>query len=232
MVLLLQLQYHIQVTPLSSNKCHSFNISTQKHFKSINRFSCTAFNILFNSFNFYDLKDLWQTQLADISTSLFNQFNHQDSLFSQLSRNRLFLLQQQELNPTSPLYLWTPLFDSFRSYQANYIASQLFLFYHGGYCLSFKYDTPLMNQIQEGITFLCFSLPTPFIRQYRKYLIKYNLFYLEQLTSPNGHFMIPWQSLCKWPFASYISTSKPLKFYKLLSHILTESHQPPPTSSL
>ncbi len=66
----------MQITPLSSNECYSYDVITRKLFKSINRFPYTAPNILFNSSNFYDLKDLWQTQLANISISLLNQFNH------------------------------------------------------------------------------------------------------------------------------------------------------------
>ena len=58
MVLLSQLQYRMQITPLFSNECHTYDVITRKNFKSINKFPYTASNILFNSFNFYDLKDL------------------------------------------------------------------------------------------------------------------------------------------------------------------------------
>ena len=122
MVLLSQLQYRMQLLPLSANKCHILDVIIRKAFKSVNKFSCTAPNVLFTSFNFYGLKDLWHTQVADIITFLLNQFNYHDPLFSQLSRIHLFHLQKQELNPTSPLYLWTPLYDSFQSYQSNFLA--------------------------------------------------------------------------------------------------------------
>jgi len=129
MVLFPQLSYHMQLTSLSRNECHKLDTLIQHPFKRLCHFPNTTPNALFNFSSFYDLKDIWIMQLADTTTFILNQFNHQITLFSSVSKLRLFKLQTEELCSTSPLHLWLPL-HNFRHYHHNLIITQLFLIYY------------------------------------------------------------------------------------------------------
>ncbi len=112
---------------------------------------------------FYNLNDLWTEQLAELATSLLNQFNTSSDLFFRVSAIRLFHLQQRELAPTSPLSCWTPI-QEFYQYKYNNIAANLFLLKHSDTQLSFRCNSFLTNNIQGGIQALINTMPLEFIQ--------------------------------------------------------------------
>ena len=110
-VLIPQLLYKMRNTPLSQSTCVKLNQSIRNLFKHKCSFPKTAPNVIFHSKMFYNLSDLWTEQLAEIATSLLNQFNTSSTLLFNVSVIRLFRLQQLELAPTSPLVCWNPLHE-------------------------------------------------------------------------------------------------------------------------
>jgi len=102
-VLILQLLYKMRNTPLSQTTCVKLNQSIRSLFKHKCCFPKTAPNVVFHAKLFYNLSDLWTEQLAEIATSLLNQFNTSSPLLFNVSMIRLFKLQQLELAPMSPL---------------------------------------------------------------------------------------------------------------------------------
>ena len=89
-VLLPQLLYKMRNIPLSQSACVSLNQSIRSLFKHKCHFPKTAPNMVFHAKLFYHLSDIWTEQLADIATSLLNQFNTSSSLLFQVSVIRLF----------------------------------------------------------------------------------------------------------------------------------------------
>ena len=190
-VLFPQLLYKMRHTPLSQVACLSLNQNIQNLYKHKYNFPKTAPNAVFHARMFYNLNDIWTEQIAKISTSLLNQFNTSSTLLLQVSKIRLFRLQQQELAPTSPLVCWSPIHE-FKHYRFNNIAAQLFLVKQADHRITFRSNSSLTNQISGGIKALRDVLPSQYLKRYRAILHKYNLIYREQITSANG------LSLCTW----------------------------------
>ncbi len=107
-VLFPQLLYKMHLTPLSRSTCLSLNQAIRCLFKYKSHFPRTASNAIFYGKLFYNLSDVWMEQLAEISTVLLNQFNSRSSLLLNISKIRLFHLQQQELAPITPLTFGLP----------------------------------------------------------------------------------------------------------------------------
>ena len=101
--------YKMRNTPLSETFCHSLNQAIRSLFKHKCQFPKTASNVIFHAGIFYNLNDVWTEQIADIATTLLNQFNNNFPLLVAVSKIRLFSLQKQELAPISPLQAWNPL---------------------------------------------------------------------------------------------------------------------------
>ncbi len=89
-VLLPQLLYKMRNIPLSQSAYVNLNQSIRSLFKHKCHFPKTAPNVVFHSKLFYNLSDIWTEQLAEIATSLLNQFNTSSSLLFQVSVIRLF----------------------------------------------------------------------------------------------------------------------------------------------
>ncbi|SRR6266498_2744465 len=110
-VLLLQLLYKMCLIPLSKTTCYTLTAALKSFFKAKYSFSITTPNMIFYIKQFYNLNHLWTEQLAEIATTLLNQFNVSFKLLYNLSRIRLFHLQQLELTSFSPLNHWSLLFN-------------------------------------------------------------------------------------------------------------------------
>ncbi len=160
-VLFPQILYKLRNTPLSPSACLSLQQSIRSLYKHKCRFPKTAPNAIFHASIFYNLNDLWTEQLAEIATSLLNQFNTSSPLLFQVSVIRLFRLQHLELAPTSPLVNWILLHD-LRHYRYNNIAANLFLINHSDLCLSFRCDSFLTNTVVGGAKPLETFYPYPF----------------------------------------------------------------------
>ena len=125
-VLFSQLLYKMRNTPLSQSACTHLNQSIRSLYKHKCQFPKTAPNAVFHLKLFYNLNDLWTEQIAEIATSLLNQFNTSSDLLFRVSAIRLFSLQQKELASSFPLICWSPL-QEFRNYRFNNIVTHLFL---------------------------------------------------------------------------------------------------------
>ncbi len=79
-------------TSLSNSICLHLNQAIRSLYKHKCLFPKTAPNVIFHSKMFYNLSNLWIEQLAEIATSLLNQFNTPSSLLFQVSVIRLFSL--------------------------------------------------------------------------------------------------------------------------------------------
>src|SRR6266498_4207468 len=115
-ILFSQLLYKIRNTPLSDSACKAFNQTIRSLYKHKCYFSKTAPNAMFHARMFYNLNDVWTEQIANIATTLLNQFNNAFPLIFNVSTIRLFSLQQTEFEITSPLKSWTSLHD-FKHYR-------------------------------------------------------------------------------------------------------------------
>ena len=135
-VLFLQLLYKMRLTPLSKSACNFLNQAIRSLFKYKNQFPRTAPNTIFHGKLFYNLNDVWTEQLAEISTTILNQFNSTSPLLLKVSMICLFHLQQQELAYTSPLNSWTPI-NEFLHYRYNNIVTQLYLLKQAQFQLTF-----------------------------------------------------------------------------------------------
>jgi len=220
-VLYPQLLYKMRNTPLSQAACLSLNQNVRSLYKHKCSFPKTAPNAVFHAKLFYNLNDIWTEQIAEISTSLLNQFNTSYTLLFQVSKIRLFRLQQQELAPTSPLVCWSPIHE-FQHYRFNNIAAQLFLVQQADHRITFRSNSLLTNQISEGINALRDVLPPLYLKRYRAILHKYNLIYQEQITSANGLSLCTWSQFIKRPFTRHISTQRAPQFYLALRSLLLD----------
>jgi len=102
-ILFPQLLYKMRNTSLSQSACTHLNQTIRSLYKHKCQFPKTAPNAVFHSRIFYNLNDLWTEQIAEIATTLLNQFNTSSPLLFRVSTIRLFKLQQQELATSSPL---------------------------------------------------------------------------------------------------------------------------------
>ncbi len=102
-VLFPQLLYKIKNTPLSESECQTFNKCIRSLYKHKCHFPKMTPNATFHARLFYNLNDIWTEQIAEITTSLLNQFNNTFPLMLNVSRIRLYHLQAMELEPMSPL---------------------------------------------------------------------------------------------------------------------------------
>ena len=166
----------MRLTPLFHSACLSLNQAIRSLFKYKNQFPCITLNAIFHRKMFYNLNDIWTEQIAEISTTLLNQFNFNSPLLLKISKIRLFHLQQQELASTLPLNSWTPI-NEFYHYRYNNIAAQLYLLKHAHLSLTFQCVDNLINLISGGSKAVKDFLPPQYIRKYRFILIKYNLIF-------------------------------------------------------
>src|SRR6266540_356439 len=224
-VLFPQLLYKMRLTPLSRSACLSLNQAIRSLFKHKNQFPRTTPNAIFHDRLFYDLNDVWTEQIAEISTALLNQFNSNSPLLLNISRIRLFHLQQQELASTTPLNHWMPLND-YQHYRYNNIAAQLYLLKHAKLGLTFRCADNLINQIIGGSKVIKDYLPPQYIRKYRSKLIKYNLIFQKQVIFMDGSSFCIWNQFRKRPFASHLSTQASPKFFSELQRIFTTNDMP------
>ena len=216
-----QLLYKMRNTLLSQAVCLSLNQNVRSLYKHKCSFPKTAPNAVFHAKLFYNLNDIWTEQIAEISTSLLNQFNTSYTLLFQVSKIRLFRLQQQELAPTSPLVCWSPIHE-FQHYRFNNIAAQLFLVQQADHRITFRSNSLLTNQISGSINALRDVLPPLYLKRYRAILHKYNLIYQEQITSANGLSLCTWSQFIKRPFTRHISTQRAPQFYLALRSLLLD----------
>ena len=220
-VLFPQLLYKMKNTPLSKTECSALNRTIRCLYKHKCQFPKTAPNALFHASIFYNLNDLWTEQLAEISTTLLNQFNNAFSLLRNVSTIRLFHLQKTELATTSPLQSWTPL-QEFKQYRNSNVAAHLYLIGQAQAGLKFQCNAYLTNHISGGSRAIKDTLPSRYLQKYRNILIKYNLLYQEQFISLDGSSFCFWQQFRKRRFASHITTQHPPKFYRTLQSMLTQ----------
>ncbi len=202
-------------TPLLQSACLRLNQSIRGLYKHKCHFPKTAPNAVFHLNMFYNLSDVWTEQMAEIATSLLNQFNTPSALLYQISVIRLFSLQQKELAPTSALRSWKPLHD-FHYYRYNNIAAHLFLAKQAELALSFRCNEYLANTITGGNKALIDILPIDMLRKHYAIMDKYHLVYQEQVITTDGTSMCTWSQFVKWPFADHISTQRPPRFYQRL----------------
>src|SRR6266540_1424801 len=184
-VLFPQLLYKIKNTPLSETECTTFNQSIRSLYKHKCHFPKTAPNATMHNRMFYNLSNIWTEQIAEIATSLLNQFNNPFPLMFNVSQIRLYHLQRTKLAPTSPLNSWTPLHD-FAQYRSNNIAAQLFLLQQAKASLQMRCSNKLINHIIGGARAIKDTLPLPYLRKHHKILTKYNMLYQDQFISSDG----------------------------------------------
>ena len=89
MVLIPLITYHLQNTVLSKNSCDTLMAPVRRIFKNKLRFSSTAPTCLTQGPQFYNVADLWQTQLKRHSSYLIAIFNS-DTLLYKVAKIRLF----------------------------------------------------------------------------------------------------------------------------------------------
>ena len=87
--------------------------------------------------------------------------------------------------------------------------------------MTFRCADYLANFIEGGGVAITDQLPLPYLKRYRKILIKYNLIYQEQFISADGSSLCSWKQFRQRPFAAHINTQVLPKFYQALSQIVT-----------
>ena len=92
MVLIPLVTYRLQNMILSQNSCNELMAPVRKMFKNKLKFAFTAPNCLTQGSQFYNVTDLWQTQLKRHSSYLITIFNS-DKLLYKVAKIRLFQLQ-------------------------------------------------------------------------------------------------------------------------------------------
>ncbi|CAI2184985.1 450_t:CDS:2 [Funneliformis geosporum] len=207
-VLMLTLEYSLQIIPLSFNECNTLSAPIQRLLKSNSKFASSAPDCLFKENNFYNLHDLWNQLMQEFSTAFLI---------------RLFRLQLNNRLHVSPLVKWDLPFNN-KSFN-NFIGAIFSFLKQNGLEISFNIHKYLKNEIKGGLISLDSILPQAILVKHQYIINKFSLLFLDQFLDNKGSSFINWKELVNRSCYknNFFKKNNVSNFYKLVSSLVLKS---------
>ena len=219
MVVIPRLEYRSQLTVLDYNDCHKITSPFRKFFKNKLNLSISAPNAIMESNLIYNFRDFYEVQLQSKISNFMIQVND-TGLLGRLTDIRLRQLQQREWLHISPLLSW-PHRTIKPSHKTSFLHSILTLCFQNNF--SFDVSLDRINRILGGYKDIRSILGTNLDISDHRSMRTQQILYLEQVTSLNGSYLLPWTQVCAKRFSTSPSRRTPAWFYKLESFLLNQS---------
>jgi ribonuclease HI len=183
-VIIPRIEYRTQLTHITNKELRNISSIFLTAFKHKINLSKTTPNSLLNIRQIYSYRDLTSVVFQS-KISNFTQIIEEKGLLNDIINIRLRQIQNQELLTTNPILSW-PYQHTQKSFIKSHIKTCL------TYCKNHQitFQTRKINNIGPGTIPIRDGFPTKEFEKYKKSLSKYNIFYIDQLSTIDGQYLI------------------------------------------
>ena len=218
MVIIPRLEYRSQLTVLDQNDCHKITSPFRKFFKNKLNLSISAPNAIMESNLIYNFRDFYEVQLQSKISNFLIQVND-TALMGLITEIRLRQLQQSEWLHISPLLSW-PHRTIKPKHKTSFLHSLLTLLFQNNF--SFDISLNRIDRTLGGYKDIRSILEQNLDNRDIKSMKNQQILYLEQVTSLDGSFLLPWTQIRKKRFTISPSFCTPNWFAKLEDILLED----------